>query len=447
MMQCNWRPLAIAALGLCALGATAQGLRPTLPLGPEASARTADFIVAVVNSEPITNSQVRAEVSRIGGQLAQRQQRQPDPRELNELVLERLINDRVQLQTARTLGIKVEDSAVDDAELSVARQNQLSLAEMHKRLAADGLDRAEFRAQLRDQVMLYRLREREVLQRVKVSDAEVDQYLRERQQASANEASEIDLAHILVSLPDEPSAAQVAAAKAKADELMARARKDPDFARLARENSNAPDAAAGGQFGMRPADRYPTLFADAARDMAVGDLVVVRSGAGFHVLKLLDKRSAGMPSTQVRQTRASHILLRLSADLSESAAIERLQGIRQRIAAGQADFESVAKEVSQDGSARQGGDLGWMGPGAFVPEFEDVMNTLPIGQLSEPFASRFGVHLMVVKERRTVPMTARQTREAVRGILREKKQDEAYANWAQDLRGKAYVEMRQAPGG
>lgn len=450
MMNFLCKPLLIGALLGFAVVSSAQSLRPSLPSLPAQgvqASRSADYVVALVNSEPITAHEVQQQVQRLGAQLAQRQQPVPDAREMFERVVERLINEKVQLQWARKVGVRVDDAAVDEAEQSVARQNQISMAEMHRRLAADGIDRAIFRGDLRDQLMLIRLREREVFQKVRVTDLEVEQYLRERRQGQSAEAVEFDLAHILVALPDEASAAQVAAGQAKAQSLLERARAEPDFAKLAREASNASDAAAGGQFGMRPADRYPSLFIDAAQRMAVGDLTIVRSGAGFHVLKLQDKRVAGMPASVIRQTRARHVLLRLSPQLSEAAALERLGAIRQRLDSGQVSFEAVAREVSQDGSAPQGGDLGWASPGQFVPEFEDVMNSLPIGQVSEPFVSRFGVHLMVVNERRLLPMTDRQTREAVRGILREKKQDEAYAGWAEDLRAKAYVEMRPAPGG
>jgi peptidyl-prolyl cis-trans isomerase SurA len=450
MMKLSCKPLLVGALLALVAVCHAQGLRPGLPAAPTQGAtasRSADYVVALVNSDPITAFEVQQETLRISAQLAQRQQTPPGPKEMFDRVLERLINEKIQLQWARRVGIRVDDAAVDDAELTVARQNQILLPEMHKRLAADGIDRATFRGQLRDQILLMRLREREVLQRVRVSDLEVEQYLRERQQSQAAEAAELDLAHILVALPDEASTAQIAAAQAKAQALLERARVEPDFAKLARENSNAPDAAEGGQFGMRPADRYPSLFVEAAQKLAIGDLVVVRSGAGFHVLKMQNKRMAGMPPSVVRQTRASHILLRLSPQLGEAAALERMTAIRQRITAAQTTFEAAAREVSQDPSAAQGGDLGWAGPGLFVPEFEEVMNSLPIGQMSEPFVSRFGVHLMVVNERRSQPLTDRQVRDSVRGILREKKQEEAYAVWAEELRSRAFVEMRPAPGG
>lgn len=421
-------------------GATASGAVPVT------GQRAADYIVAVVNSEPITNQQLRAEVDRVLRQMALAQQRAPDVRELAPQVLERLINDRTQLHFARDAGIRVDEAAVDEAEQNVARQNQIDTVEMYRRLAADGFDRKQFRSQLRDQLTIVRVREREVLQRVKVSELEIDQYLREKQASQDVSSMEFNIAHVLVGLPDEPDATQLAAAQAKAQRLLDRARAGDDFARLARENSDALNAAAGGQMGLRPADRYPTLFVNAARDLAVGSLTTVRSGAGIHVLKVLEKRAAGMPASATEQTRASHILLRLSAQLSEGAARERLLAIKKRLEAGQADFATLARESSQDGSAAQGGDLGWAAPGMFVPEFEEVMGTLAPGQISEPLVSRFGVHLITVMERRTVGLSQREMRDSVRAILREKKQEDAFLSWVQELRSRAYVEMRQPPG-
>lgn len=434
----------------CAVVADAQGLRlpgPAVAV-PEAAGsraqRPADYIVAVVNSEPITNHQVRLEVARLA-----RQATQPlpaDAREVAALALERLINERAQLQSARESGIKVDDAAVDEAEQNVARQNQLDLAEIHRRLAADGIDRRQFRNQLRDQLILVRVREREINQKVRVSELEIDQYLRDQQRSQGLDAQDINISHVLFALPEDATPAQVATAQSKAQRTMERARSGEDFAALARELSDAVDGARGGQLGMRPVDRYPSLFVDATRTLAVGGLVTVRSGAGVHVLKLTEKLAKGAPASTVEQTLASHILLRVTPQLSEAAAVEKLLGMRTRILAGQADFATLARDNSQDGSAAQGGELGWTAAGQFVPEFEQVLNALEPGQISEPLVSRFGVHLITVKQRRVVPLSQREQREAVRNLLREKKLDDAFAVWAQDLRARAYVEMRDPPG-
>ncbi len=447
--------LTVATLAFFAtLSAQAQGLRPSAGAGivtpairlqPDVQLQ-ADFIVAVVNSEPITNNEVRGELQRLTQQLAQSRRPQPDPKELARQVLESLINQKAQLQLAREVGIRVSEAAVDQAEQNIARQNQLDVPELHRRLARDGVPLSQFRAQLRDQLLLTRLRERDVEPRVRVSDLEVDQYLRDQKTTPNPAAQEINLAQILVAVPDAATAVQIAALQAKAQRALDRARAGEDFVALVREFSDASDSANGGQLGMRTADRYPPLFLEATQNLGVGNIsALVRSGAGFHILKVLEKNSATLPSMTVTQSRARHILLRVSPQLSETAARAKLNDFRRRVVAGQADFGALARDNSQDSSAAQGGDLGWASPGMFVPEFEEVMNRLTPGQISDPLVSRFGVHLIQLTERRNVTLSAREQRETVRAMLREKKLNEAYVTWAQDLRGRAYVEMREPP--
>lgn len=423
---------------LATLTSQAQGLPPAVQ-------RQADYIVAVVNSEPITNSEVQGALQR-----AQQRRPQTDSKELARQVLERLINDKVQLQLAQESGLRVDDAALDQAEQNIARQNQIEVAELHRRLAGEGVTPGQFRAQLRDQILLTRLRERDVEPRVRVSDLEVDQYLRDQQNSNADPAvQEINLAQLLVAVPDAATPEQIAALQTKAQRALDRARAGEDFVALVQELSDVSDRtslANGGQMGLRTVDRYPPLFLAATQNLAVGELsALVRSGAGFHILKVLEKKSAGMPAVTVTQSRARHILLRLGPQLSEAAARDKLNEFKRRILAGQADFAALAREHSQDGSAAQGGDLGWASPGMFVPEFEETMNQLAPAQISDPLVSRFGVHLIQLTERRNVTPSPREQREAVRAMLREKKIDEAYLTWAQNLRGRAYVEMREPP--
>lgn len=433
--------------------ALAQGLRiPGAGGGASASAdapattqRASDYIVAVVNSEPITNFQVRQEMQRMGQFLAQQQQPMPSSALLAEQSLERLINERAQIQFARESGIKIEDFALDESERTIARQNQLSMEEMLRRLSADGMSRSQFRSNLRDQMMLSRVREREIGGRIRVSELDIDQYLMDQQRNAGAALAEVNIAHILVALPESPTTAQVAEAQAKAQQLMARVRAGADFSQVAREVSQAPDAADGGLMGMRPADRYPQLFVDAVQTLEPGAMTVVRSGAGLHLLRLIDKRAAGAVASTVTQTLARHILLRPTASQDEAAASARLAALRLRILGGETTFEAAAREVSQDGSAAQGGDLGWTAPGQFVPEFEAAMDELKPGEISQPFASRFGVHLIQVRERRTTTLSAREQREAIRALLREKKYDEAYQNWSREVRERAYVDLREPP--
>ena len=453
-------PKQLALVTLAALQtltmAQAQGLRPlnaqSIATPPAAAVRTdaaagtaqraADFIVAIVNTEPITNAEVRQETQRLAPQLAQSRQGRPPEAELARLVLERMINERAQLQVAKESGIRVDDLAVDQAEQNVAAQNQTDLATLRKRLVADGIGLAPYREQLRDQLILIRLREREVDSKVKVSDLEVDQFLRE--QANATEANlELNLAQILIAVPENASVDQSSGLLAKAEAALARARANEDFGQLARELSDSADRSNGGQLGLRSADRYPPLFLDAIQGLAPNGLTgVVRSGAGFHILKVLEKRAAGMT---VEQTRARHILLRPNAQLTEAQARDRLADYKRRVESRQADFAQLAREHSQDGSAAQGGDLGWTSPGQFVPEFEQAMANLAPGQIAAPLVSRFGLHLIQVMERRTSTLSLRDQQEVVRNQLRQKKLEEAFVIWAQEVRGRAYVEKREAP--
>ena len=438
------------ALAAWMLPANAQTLRlpgaskaATLPAQTSAGngLRTADFIVAVVNSEPITNNEVQTRLARIEQQLS-RQGSTPPRDQLAREVLERLIVERAQLQIARALGVRPEDAAVDQAVATVARQNQLSLDELKRRLAADGMDYARFRSDLRDELTLVRLREREVDSQVKVSERDIDQFLREREAQAQASPELLNIAQILVAVPETATPAQVSVLQAKAQRALGRIRAGEAFATVATEMSDAPEPASGGELGLRPAERLPTLFVDAARDLSAGGLAgPLRSGAGFHVIKLIEKKR-GAAAISVTQTRARHILLRLSPELSEQAAKDKLADFKRRIASGQADFAALARDNSQDGSAKDGGDLGWASPGMFVPEFEQVMNQLAPGQVADPLVSRFGVHLIQVLQRRDAVLTEREQREAVRNIVRERKIDEAFNQWLQDVRGRAYVEFR-----
>jgi peptidyl-prolyl cis-trans isomerase SurA len=443
------RLAAACLLSVAAWGVQAQGLRtsPNLNLGRAAqdtTQRSADFIVAIVNSEPITNQDVRNRLIQIEQQLSARGGAMPPRQELYSQVLERLISERTQIQLARDSGVRVDSQAIDNALQNIARQNQISLEQLRQRLREDGIDINTLRNNLRDELLLQRVREREVEPRVRITETELEAFIREQRDAPNGEI-EINIAQILVAVPDNATEAQIAPLAAKAQRAAERAKAGEDFAVLVRELSDAPDRTNGGQLGLRSADRVPTLFLEATQNTPSGGITgPVRSGAGFHVLKVVEKRQLGLGNLMVPQTRARHILLRTGAQLSESAARERLVELRKRIVGG-LDFAAAARENSQDGSAKEGGDLGWAVQGQFVPEFEDVMNALAPGQVSEPITSRFGVHLIQVQERRERKMSEREQREAARAALREKKLDEAFVTWAQELRARAYVELREQP--
>ena len=452
------KKMSVMLLALPFMMSQAQTLRPSTgplrlstPLAaagnqPFGRQRSADYIVAVVNSEPVTNNEVRNSLLRTEQQLTQAGTAMPPREELARLVLERLITDRIQLQEARLSGLRVDESAIDNAVLSVAQQNQLTVDELQKRLAADGLPYSKFRDGLRDELLVNRFRQREVESRVKVTDADVDQFLRDQEGSSDAAAIDINLAQILVAVPENATPEQVTALQAKAQLAADRARAGTDFVALVNEFSEASLRASGGQLGLRSADRYPPLFLQATEKLRAGGIAgPVRSGAGFHVLKVIEKRQAGMPGVNITQTRARHILLRVSPQQRESVAKGKLSDIKKRVLAGLADFSVLARESSDDGSAKDGGDLGWANPGMFVPEFEQAMNGLGLNQISEPVVSRFGVHLIQVLERRETQLSSRDQRELARSVIRDKKLEDAYAVWAQEIRGRAYVEFREPP--
>lgn len=420
--------------------------RPSTAPAAVPTQRAAEFIVALVNSEPITNTDVLKRVDRLVKE-------NPDaarvPRnELTRLVLDRLITERAQLQLAKENGIKVDDVAVDQAEQTVARQNEISLTELRRRVAAEGISQPEFRSDLRDQLLLTRLRDREVEAKVKVSDSEADEYLVDQRNVSVKNAAlqNLNLAQVLVALPETATDAQIATAQQKAQSIAQRARAGEDFAKLVRENSDSPDRENGGAIGMRTADRYPPLFVDAVQSTAVNGIAgPVRSSAGFHVLKVLAKSQLGSADATVTQTQVRHILLLNDPKRTTAQAVAQLAEFKRRLQAGTADFAGLARDNSQDASAKEGGELGWSRPGQFVPEFEEAMDRLAPGQISDPVVSRFGVHLIQVEGRRDAKLSQSEQREAARAALREKRVEEAFSTWVQEVRARAYVEYREPP--
>ncbi len=435
--------LLFALAAPCAL---AQTLRPSTQLGASAADLVGgDFIVAIVDSEPITNHEVRSRVVRLEQQLTAQGGAVPVRAVLAKQVLERLINERSQIQLAKDTGIKADEAAMEIAITQLARQNQLNNDEFRKRVESEGVRWQTFKDDMRDEIVLTRVREREVDARVRVSDADIDDFIRNNTDRNAPELV-LNLGQILIALPDNPSLAQLSTAQAKAQSAFDRVKAGADFAVVAKEMSEGSERAAGGTMGAREVDRYPELFLNAVNALAVGQVAApVRSGAGFHVLKVLEKRSASMPSVLVSQTKARHILLRFTPQLSETQALARLKDIRNKIETGRTDFATEARTNSQDGSAAQGGDLGWANPGSFVPEFEETMNALTPGQISEPLVSRFGAHLIQVTERRQSQLSEREQREQIRNVVRLRKTDDQFATWQQEVRGRAFVEYREPP--
>jgi peptidyl-prolyl cis-trans isomerase SurA len=432
--------LALSSALLSALPLWAQGLKTDSP------STAVDYIAAVVNSEPVTDSEVRARMARVLQQIKQQGNATPPAAEIRKQVLERLISEKAQLQEAKENGIKIEDGAITQAEENVARQNRMTLTEFRERLRQEGLSTSQLRADLRDQLMMTRLREREVEPRVKITDWDIDNFLKEQQRQASVGPLELNLGQILVVVPESANAEEVTRLEAKAKQLVEKVKAGGDLEALAQQANTASDKVLGGVMGLRSSERYPELFVTSVRPLSVGGVAgPVRSGAGFHILKLIEKQDPnGLPET-VTQSHARHILLRTSAKLSEADAINQLNDFRRRLNAQQTNFADLAKEFSQDGSAPAGGDLGWANPGQFVPEFEEAMNALAPNDISRPTVTRFGVHLIQLIERREAPLSERDRREIARYALKEKKTAELYTTYLQDLRDRAYVELRDAP--
>lgn len=413
---------------------------------PQVQPQSSDYIEVVVNSEPITHADLLAEVKRISAQLNRQKKPVPAPDDLRRMVLERMISDLTQLQFARETGVKVDETSVDISLQGYARQNDETVEQLQVRLKKEGTDLAYLRKQLSDQLILQRLREREIGNMIRISDQDVDREIQDQLTKNANPmAQEINLAQILISLPEKASAEEATAYRNKAQQILDRIRAGESFESLVQTASQA-DKNNDGKMGLRRADRYPELFVRATQKLNVGDVSeVVRSGAGFHILKVVQKKAPAALTQTVLQTRARHILLRTGEQLTQEQAIAKMAEIRSQLKPNASNFEELAVKYSQDSSASTGGDLGWALPGMFVQEFEDVMNQLAIGQVSAPFISRFGVHLMLLVDRRNVELSGQQMREVVRKTLRDRQYDDTYQRWATDIRNRAFVEYREEP--
>ncbi len=406
-----------------------------------------DAIVAVVNTDVITLKELDDRV-RLVEQRLQRQNTQMPPREvLQRQLLERMIVTRAQMQLARDSGIRVDDIMLDRAVSRIAEQNQLSLQTFRDQLERDGLSFARFREEIREEITLQRLREREVDNKLQIGESEVDNYL--AASAGKNDAGqqELSLAQILVRIPENASPQQIADRRKRAETAIAQLKSGADFAKTAASFSDAGDALNGGDLGWRSVSRLPQLFVDAVEKINEGEIApIVRSANGFHVIKLNGRRTAslakGASGTMVQQTRARHILIKVNHIVSSAEARRKLVELRERLDNKAAKFEDLARLYSNDGSASKGGDLGWIYPGDTVPEFERGMNALSPGEVSQPIESPFGFHLIEVLERKTEEVSRERQRMMARQSLREQKLDEAYEDWLRQLRDRAYVEYR-----
>ncbi len=399
----------------------------------------ADRIIAVVGDEVITYVELRSRLASALKQLQKQGTPLPPEDVLERQMLERLIMDRVQLLHARDSGLKIDDVQLDQAIGRIASNNKMTMQQFRQALEKDGLQYSKFREEIRGEMTMARLREREVDSRIVISDGEIDNYL--TTQAAAGSVEEYQLAHILLRAPESASPEQLQKLRLRGEQALKRARAGENFAELSAAFSDAPDALQGGELGWRALDRLPALYAETAGRLQQGEVSeLLRSSAGFHIVKLLAKRGGSAPAS-VQQTRARHILIRINEVTSESEARRKLENVRERIANG-IDFGEQARLYSQDGSAPKGGDLGWLSPGDTVPEFERAMDALKPGEVSGVVQSPFGMHLIQVQERRERDVSNDRQRMAARQALRERKLDESYQDWLRQLRDRTYVENR-----
>jgi peptidyl-prolyl cis-trans isomerase SurA len=401
----------------------------------------ADRIVAVVNDDVITQIELDNRVSQIEAQLRQQGVALPPRAVIEKQVLERMITGRAQLHYARETGLRIDDAQLDAAITRIAQTNGLSLAQFRDAIQRDGIEWRRFREEVREEMTIARLREREVDSRVVVSEGEIDNLLASPESATGKPV-EVLVSHILVRVPESTDPERLARLRARAEEAHAQASAGADFAKLAATYSDAPDALAAGNLGWRTPERLPGLFAEAVARMQPGTVSpILRSPAGFHILKVFDRRGGEITDTPVEQTHARHILIKTNELVSESEAQRKLTDLAERLKHG-ADFAELARLHSNDSTASRGGDLGWLYPGDTVPEFERAMNTLKPNEIGGPLKSPFGWHLIQVLERRLSPASDERKRQVAKQALRERKAQEAYQEWARQMRDRAYVEYR-----
>ena len=399
-----------------------------------------DRIVAIVDQAVVTEQELESRIATVTAQFKKQGTELPAEAILRKQILERLITDTLQLQYAAQTGLKVDDNQLDKTIGRIAEQNQLSLAEFTEALAKDGVSMTKFRADIRNEITLARLREREVDGRVNVSESEIDNFL--TSQAANNEnQDEYEIAHLLIRTPEEGATEDIQKAKSKVDKALSELNGGVSFAKVSASYSDAPNALEGGSLGWKSAAQMPALFLDALKAMKVGEVSApLRSPNGFHVLKLNNKRGGNSPLV-IQQTHARHILIKLSEIMSEKDGKLKIDGIKERLDNGE-KFEALARQYSEDSTASSGGDLNWVNPGDTVPQFEKAMNELKDLQISLPVRTQFGWHLIQVIERRSQDMSKEAARLKARQEIRAKKADEAYQDWIRELRDRAYVEIR-----
>lgn len=399
-----------------------------------------DRIVAIVDQAVITEQELESRIATVTAQFKKQGTELPPENVLRKQILERLISDTLQLQYAVQTGVKVDDNQLDKTIERIAEQNQLTLTEFSEALAKDGISMRKFRSDIRNEITIARLREREVDGRINVSESEIDNFLTS-QSANSENQDEFEISHILIRTPEEGATEDVQKAKAKVDDAVNQLKAGTSFAKVSASFSDAPNALEGGNLGWKSGSQMPVLFLEALRKMQVGDISpALRSPNGFHLLKLTNKRGGNSPLV-IQQTHARHILIKLSEVVTEKDGKLKMDNIKERLDNGE-KFEALARQYSEDTTASNGGDLGWVNPGDTVPQFEKAMNELKDNQISQPVRSQFGWHIIQVLERRSQDMSKESARLKARQEIRAKKADEAYQDWIRELRDRAYVELK-----
>ena len=406
----------------------------------QARADALDHIIAVVDEDVVMQSEVDEQVERVRSALRQQGTEMPPTAVLERQVLERLVLEKIQIQVAQQAGMKVTEKDLDKAVADIAKRNKLEMDKFKEIIESEGITFSRFREQIGDQILLAKLRHEEVENRIKVTDQEIDNFLRNQSNASETE-QEFRLSHILISIPSGASEEEIKAARAKAEDAQRRVDAGEDFGDIALRMSDGQQALERGDLGWRKGAEIPSLFADAVSTMKVGENSgIITSPSGYHIIKLVDKRSG--EQIMVQQRRARHILIKPNALITPQQAVDRLNQLRIRIEGG-ADFSQLARTNSDDrGSALKGGDLGWVSKGQMVAEFEEVMMASPIGAISAPFRSEFGWHILQVTDEREYDGTEEIKRDRARRAIRDQKVQERQQTWLRSLRDEAYVEYR-----
>ncbi len=441
MKMLNRFKTALAALALLGLVIGAVQAAPATPTTNHRSSQpqTLDRIVAVVNDGVITQNQLNARVRSATMQLHRQKVQLPPADILRQQVLDQMVTERAQVQAAKEAGIQVDDTELEQALIRVAANQKMTPQQMRQTVEKDGVTWPEFREEIRNQMMIARVREREVDAKINVSPGEVDNFLANQGAAGAGE--EVHIAHIVIRIPEGASPETLNKLRMKAVSIDEQARAGRDFAQLAATYSESNDALQGGDLGFRPVDSLPQVMSSAIANLKPGQVSdVVRSPSGFHIVKLI-ARKGGSALPQVQQTHARHILIKVTEVTSEAEARQKIGQVHSRLKSGE-DFAALAKLYSQDGSAQKGGDLGWLYPGDTVPAFDQAMNALKVGEISNPVQTQFGFHIIQVLERRTTDVSQERQRQRATMALRQRKMEEANQEWVRQVRDRAYVEIR-----